>query len=59
MVTKSVVILDHRSHMLAPTDQTVVIDDLKASKSKWTVLMEAAVEYTRIILDVCFTNHQV
>ena len=59
MATKTVILLDHREGLLAKTDQTVAIDDLSADKSKWTVIMEAAVEYTRILLDVCAALHPV
>ena len=59
MATKTVILMDHREGLLGKTDQTVAIDDLSASKSKWTVLMEATVEYTRILMDVCATNHPV
>ena len=59
MATKTVILLDHREGLLAKTDQTVAIDELSADKSKWTVIMEAAVEYTRILLDVCSSLHPV
>ena len=59
MATKTVILLDHREGLLAKTDQTVTIDELSADKSKWTVIMEAAVEYTRILLDVCSSLHPV
>ncbi|XP_063695224.1 protein asunder-like [Bolinopsis microptera] len=59
MATKTVILLDHREGLLAKTDQTVTIDELSADKSKWTVIMEAAVEYTRILLDVCSALHPV
>ena len=59
MATKTVILMDHREGLLAATDQSLVIEELSATKSKWTVLMEATVEYARILLDVCSATHPV
>lgn len=59
MASKTVILLDHREGLLCKTDQVVDIDEHKATKSKWTVLMESAVEYTRVLLDVCSATHPV
>ena len=57
--TKTVILMDHREVMAATTDQTISMEEFTAHQSKWTLTMEAVVEYTRIILDICPLSHPV